>query len=256
MPSWPSRQALPPKAAEPDEFDVIPESAPVKFELDDFDAIPSLAPVKFDSGEHADIPSECSLKFSAEPNAVAYSGKAEEPATPVLHTIDVVEKGKKKKIKLTFAKCIAVAGDFYVYEREFEPGTTTESAKGKWGYPIGYAKTFSEQQARIRGGVINMMKDEGDLWTKKWISYDQLFGVFNIAGADYNGLEIYLSNEMSMIERVLEDKAEKGGPNAEEKGVHNISLLWSTYDVEVGKLMDTTSQVMRFGKDRYGGILM
>ena len=160
---------MPPKAAEPDEFDVIPESAPVRFGLDDFDAIPSFTPVKFVSGEHADIPSECSLNFSAGPNAIAYSGKAEESATPVLHTIDVVEttkhKTEKKKIKSTLTKCIAVAGDFYVYEREFEPGTTTKSAKGKWGYPISYAQTFGEQQARIRGGVMNMMKDERALST-------------------------------------------------------------------------------------------
>ena len=59
-----------------------------------------------------------------------------------------------------------------------------------------------------------------------------------------------------MIERTLEDRADIGGSNAEERGVHNISLLWSTYDVEDGKLMDTTSQVVRFGKDRYGGILV
>ena len=135
MPSWPSRQALPPKAAGPDEFDVIPESAPVRFELDDFHAIPSFAPVKFDSGEHADVPSDCSLKFSAGPNAIAYSGKAGESDTPVLHTMDVVEttkhKTEKKKIISTFAKCIAVASDFYVHEREFEPDTTTKSAKGK-----------------------------------------------------------------------------------------------------------------------------
>ena len=39
-----------------------------------------------------------------------------------------------------------------------------------------------------------MMKDEGALWTK-----------ISVLGTVYNGLEIYLSNKMSMIERVLED---------------------------------------------------
>ena len=100
-----------------------------------------------------------------------------------------------------------------------------------------------------------MMKDEGALWTIKSISHDMVTGILNFIGGYYNRSEIYLSNEMSMIERALEDKAEREGPNAEEKGVHNISLLWSTYDVAIGKLMNTTHQVIGCGIDRYGGIL-
>ena len=76
----------------------------------------------------------------------------------------------KKKIKLTFAKCIAVAGDFHVYDREFEPGTKTKSFKGKWAIRLAMPKFSmtpknahqrrSQQYDERRGGPMDHKVDK------------------------------------------------------------------------------------------------
>ena len=256
---WPYNQ-LPSKPVQEVQPQLQPSEPP---EEEDWALIPDAAPVKFDSGEHADIPSECSLKFKAAKDATAYSGKSEQPEA-VLKTIDIKDIDGPKTINLTFAKCIAVAGDFYVYEKEdsyvYEknPDGSLEKDGSKYGFPICYAKSFKEQVERVRGGVANMTGNAGDLWPTKFKRFPD--GFFDIVkGRNFAGLAAYLSGEMSMVERVLDDKAENlkaDDPEAEKKGVHNISVLWSTYDEKIGGLMNTTDQVARFTDGGYGDILM
>ena len=105
---------------------------------DEWDLIPDDAPVKFDSAEHADIPSECYLKFTADPSEVPLSGKAAEGRK--LATID-----PKMKKTLTFAEVIALAGDFYVNKPETDV--------------ICYGKTFQERKRRFDGAVLDISQD-------------------------------------------------------------------------------------------------
>ena len=121
----------------------------------DWDVIPDSAPVKFDSAEHADIPSECYLRFTADPNEKPLSGKAEGGRK--LATTE-----KKMKKKLTFAEVIALGGDFYVNR----PG-------GDLTRVISYGKTFEERRNRFNGAVDDISQDPDnaiELLTTKYLA--------------------------------------------------------------------------------------
>ena len=102
---------------------------------DVFDQILDNAAVKFDSAEHADIPSECYLYMSANPKDDPVSGKSDAPIN-ALHYVDGVY--------LSFAKIIALAGDFYSNVPESEP--------------ISYGKDIEERRKRFTTAVSSMKK--------------------------------------------------------------------------------------------------
>ncbi|KAL8747271.1 MAG: hypothetical protein Q9190_000815 [Brigantiaea leucoxantha] len=114
---------------------------------DDFLLIPDSAPVKFDSGEHADIPSECYIRFSSDPKKPALSGKAATEEAVLCYS------RKRKEFPLTFANTIALAGDFYVFE----------NPKGDYTSPVSYGPTFKERVERMRSAVLNLKTDEGNI---------------------------------------------------------------------------------------------
>ena len=190
-------------------------------EEDDWSFTPEESPVKFDSGEHADIPSECYLKFSAADNAPTFSGKAETKES-ILWTVETPNPMTKTiyKVPLTFVKCIALAGDCYVYE---EP-------KGEYDKPITYAKDFETRKARVREGVLNMKQDEGNLMPPHIRSTADGFLFINtVEGMEIPGLKSYLEREMSMVEKYLDEVPKVDDKEPEKKGAHNITLTWRDY---------------------------
>lgn len=106
----------------------------------EFDLIPDDAPVKFDSGEYADIPSQCTMKFSEDGKKIL-NGK---DVAGCLWPLDY-KSCDKEKFPLTFAKIIAYGGNFYTNE----PLTDV----------VAYGPDFAERRKRFRVAVSNMCID-------------------------------------------------------------------------------------------------
>ncbi|KAL8733469.1 MAG: hypothetical protein Q9166_002095 [cf. Caloplaca sp. 2 TL-2023] len=186
-----------------------------------WDIIPDSAPVKFDSAEHADIPAECNLRFSADADAKVLSGKSEE-GTLFQHP--------KSKMNFTYAKTIALGGDFFTV------------------YPVWrticYGETPADRKMRFTEAVNNLKADGGY--------------VFAEDGTLTTSLDNYLSSEVGGIEAILADTpAEKDittGPlKPEDKGTH---LITQAYVNETNGVMPITNQFKMVGLAHYGNILL
>lgn len=104
----------------------------------DWDLIPDSAPVKFDSAEHADIPAECYIPFSTNRDN-DLSGRSEEG------TLKVQKKPGKNDVNITFAKAIAYVGEFFVNK----PIPNI----------ISYGDTFGTRKNRFTGSVEDLKGD-------------------------------------------------------------------------------------------------
>ena len=114
---------------------------------EDWDLIPDSAPVKFDSAEHADIPSQCKLRLTPDGSNPLNGNDLKATLWPLNFKPVNYRTGNEseKRIPLTLAKVIAYAGDFYTSE--------------PFSKPIAYGKTAEERQRRIRHGVKTLMWD-------------------------------------------------------------------------------------------------
>ncbi|KAG8525647.1 uncharacterized protein KY384_000407 [Bacidia gigantensis] len=149
---------------------------------DGFDIIPDTAPVKFDSAEHADIPAECQLRLTTDRSlAVSCNSQAailvSVPWTGygvITHAINWAKSNlgylSNSKVDLNFAKIIALAGDFYVNDDVTQP--------------ISYGADMAERKARFGAAVKNLVTD--------------YYGTLPY-------LDKYLSDEGYMIEKILGD---------------------------------------------------
>ena len=155
---------------------------------DGFNIIPDEAPVKFDSVEHADIPQECLLWFT-EDGTKGVNGNAEEGTLLQV-----------KDVKLTFAKVIALAGDFYTNE--------------PFNEAIYFPKEFSERVKRVIRGVNSMREDKkGNLpWLNKYLS-DEGTGIEKV-------LSDIPEKEVEMVKDTPDSVAR--GVKAEDRGSHRI----------------------------------
>ncbi|KAL8786295.1 MAG: hypothetical protein Q9213_002890 [Squamulea squamosa] len=152
------------------------------YDDDMWDLIPDTAPVKFDSAEHADIPAECQLRLTTDRKlAVSCNSQAATlvsvPWTgygAITHAVEWAKAnlglGDKSKVDLNFAKIIALAGDFYVNDEVDQP--------------ISYGKDIVERKARFGAAVKNLVTD--------------YYGTLPY-------LDKYLSDEGFMIEKILGD---------------------------------------------------
>lgn len=175
-------------------------------EVDDWSVIPDTAPAKFDSAEHADIPAECFLKFSLD--GPALSGKALEGTLFTIHW-NIRDRTKLWLTErsgtafLTFAKSIALAGDFFTDFPIYEP--------------ISYGQDFTARKARFETAVGTMRSDPSGI-----MGY----------------MDKYLTDEAAAIDTIMEnlapkrteDKAKEEKP--EEKTVNQIT---QNYINEAGK---------------------
>ena len=122
-------------------------SDPTMDDDDIWDIIPDSAPVKFDSAEHADIPSQCKLKLTMDSTKALNGNELKATLWPLDFKSDKYRTGdeSEKRIPLTLAKIIAFAGDFYTSE--------------PFSHPIAYGKTVEERQRRFIHGVKTLMFD-------------------------------------------------------------------------------------------------
>ena len=191
------------------------------FHEDDWDIIPDSAPVKFNSMEHADIPSQCLLKMTANPNDKGVSGRS--PGA-------VLFRHEKEQFDVTFAFVIAVAGDFF----STDPPAHTIGFAPKFDVPVGTDGKLDGSVQRFESAVKALKADKTNLFIgSKGLLGTRLFSTYGLReylGEEVSGLELLLADQPTKADLELED----GDPKAvQNKGSHNVTQAYVTKTGEI-----------------------